>query len=77
MLSVYCQWLTAVLLGLSIVSASADTLSKIEHIVIIYGENRSFDNLYGLFSGANGVQNLNVMMGWSERTGLEAPPVYP
>jgi acid phosphatase len=37
---------------------SADTLSKIEHIVIIYGENRSFDNLYGLFPGANGVQNL-------------------
>src|SRR6266576_1155227 len=27
---------------------------RIEHIVIIYLENRSFDNLYGYFPGANG-----------------------
>ncbi|MBI3452520.1 MAG: acid phosphatase, partial [Rhodospirillales bacterium] len=32
-------------------------LDKIEHIVVIYLENRSFDNLYGLFPGANGVAN--------------------
>ena len=25
----------------------------------------------------NGMQSLNIMMGWDERTGLEAPPVYP
>lgn len=31
------------------------TLRKIDHIVVIYGENRSFDNLYGLFPGANGI----------------------
>ena len=30
-------------------------LSQIETIVIIYAENRSFDNLYGLFPGANGL----------------------
>jgi len=36
----------------------------------------AIDNL-GKGGSANGVQNLNVMMGWSERTGLEAPPVYP
>jgi phospholipase C len=58
MLSFLYKWLAAVLVGLSTVSAAADTLGKIEHIVIIYGENRSFDNLYGLFPGANGVQNL-------------------
>jgi N-acetyl-gamma-glutamyl-phosphate reductase len=34
------------------------------------------DNL-GKGGSANGVQNLNIMMGWDERTGLEAPPVYP
>src|SRR5207244_13636763 len=34
------------------------------------------DNL-GKGGGGSGVQNLNVMCGWSERTGLEAPPVYP
>jgi N-acetyl-gamma-glutamyl-phosphate reductase len=36
----------------------------------------AIDNL-GKGGSANGVQNLNVMLGWSERTGLEAPPVYP
>ncbi|MFZ4801738.1 MAG: acid phosphatase [Chlorobium sp.] len=28
----------------------------IETIVVIYAENRSFDNLYGLFPGANGIE---------------------
>jgi phospholipase C len=48
-----------VLLGADCASAQptdAD-LAKIEHIVIIYAENRSFDNLYGLFPGANGIAN--------------------
>jgi len=31
------------------------SLAKIDHIVVIYGENRSFDNLYGLFPGADGI----------------------
>jgi len=30
-------------------------LQAIEHIVVIYAENRSFDHLYGLFPGANGI----------------------
>ena len=32
-------------------------LENIKTVVVIYGENRSFDNLYGLFPGANGVAN--------------------
>ncbi|MGB7543067.1 MAG: acid phosphatase [Burkholderiales bacterium] len=36
---------------------SREDLAKIEHIVVIYAENRSFDNLYGLFPGANGIAN--------------------
>jgi N-acetyl-gamma-glutamyl-phosphate reductase len=36
----------------------------------------ALDNL-GKGGSANGVQSLNVMLGWPERTGLEAPPVYP
>ncbi|MCI0547075.1 MAG: N-acetyl-gamma-glutamyl-phosphate reductase [Candidatus Rokubacteria bacterium] len=36
----------------------------------------ALDNL-GKGGSANGVQNLNIMMGWDERAGLEAPPVYP
>jgi N-acetyl-gamma-glutamyl-phosphate reductase len=36
----------------------------------------AIDNL-GKGGSANGVQNLNILLGWGERTGLEAPPVYP
>jgi acid phosphatase len=38
-------------------SASEDdsALSQIKHIVVIYQENWSFDSLYGLFPGANGL----------------------
>jgi N-acetyl-gamma-glutamyl-phosphate reductase len=36
----------------------------------------AIDNL-GKGGSANGVQNLNVLFGWNERTGLDAPPVYP
>ena len=56
------QWLS--LIAVAVVSGcaappSADRagLSKIEHILVIYAENRSFDNLYGLFPGANGIAN--------------------
>ena len=34
-------------------------LSRIENIVVIYAENRSFDHLYGLFPGADGVANAS------------------
>ena len=37
-----------------------DTLARIRHIVVIYGENRSFDNLYGLFPGADGVEQAGA-----------------
>jgi N-acetyl-gamma-glutamyl-phosphate reductase len=36
----------------------------------------AIDNL-GKGGSANGIQNLNIMFGWNERTGLSAPPVYP
>jgi len=36
-------------------SRAAHRLEDIEHIIVIYAENRSFDHLYGLFPGANGI----------------------
>jgi acid phosphatase len=33
------------------------SLDRIKNIVVIYAENRGFDNLFGLFPGANGIQN--------------------
>ncbi len=35
--------------------ASAKGLDKVGHIIVIYLENHSFDNLYGLFPGAEGI----------------------
>src|SRR5207248_5074471 len=37
-----------------------DPLGKISNIVVIYAENRSFDHLYGLFPGANGIANATA-----------------
>lgn len=35
--------------------ADSAKLRRIQNIVVIYAENHSFDNLYGLFPGANGI----------------------
>jgi phospholipase C len=35
-------------------------LTKIKTIVVIYGENRSFDHMYGFFPGANGIANATA-----------------
>ncbi|HEY1300060.1 MAG TPA: acid phosphatase, partial [Stellaceae bacterium] len=50
--------LPALLLAAAIAgTAQAAGLDEIHNIVVIYAENRSFDNLYGLFPGANGLAN--------------------
>ncbi|WP_083385914.1 alkaline phosphatase family protein [Methylomonas sp. LWB] len=53
-----CLQITMLATGalLSTVASSAD-LSRIEHILVIYLENRSFDNVFGLFPGADGLSN--------------------
>ena len=35
-------------------------LAKVNHIVVIYEENHSFDNLYGGWEGVNGLANAKV-----------------
>ena len=35
-------------------------LNKINHIVVIYEENHSFDNLYGGWEGVNGLANADA-----------------
>src|SRR5437868_13282901 len=37
-----------------------DQLGKINHIVVIYEENHSFDNLYGGWEGVNGLANADA-----------------
>jgi len=79
--------LIRVLLGAALVTGCAGTSSgdkrgieRIENIVVIYAENRSFDHLYGLFPGAEGIANATA----EQRTQLDhdgrplphLPPVY-
>ena len=33
---------------------------KIDNVVVIYAENRSFDNLYGSFPGVDGLSNATA-----------------
>jgi acid phosphatase len=47
-----------VLAQAAIPARAADGLDKIETIVVLYAENRSFDALYGDFPGANGLAHL-------------------
>ncbi len=55
------QALPALLLAVSGPGSSAAPagLDRVRHIVVLYLENRSFDNLYGLFPSAEGLQNLD------------------
>jgi len=48
----------ALFAGCATPPAQKSGLGKIEHIIVIYAENRSFDHLYGLFPGADGLGNL-------------------
>lgn len=55
-------------------------IDQIETIVVIYAENRSFDNLYGFFPGANGLRHVSrAAYVQRDRDGSvlkELPPVW-
>ena len=55
-------------------------LENIRNIVVIYAENRSFDNLYGFFPGANGLAHISRAQSVQrDRDGSvlkELPPVW-
>jgi len=60
-----CRVGAAALLSLAVTSSacvaqvSDQDLAKIQTVVVIYAENRSFDHLYGHFSGANGIDQAS------------------
>src|ERR1041384_6487382 len=59
---------------------ATEGLARIEHVGVIYAENRSFDHLYGLFPGADGIASATP----EQKTQLDhdshplppLPPVY-
>src|SRR5690349_841082 len=44
-------------------------LSEINHLVVIYQENWSFDSLYGEFPGANGLDNAGASVKQVDKNG--------
>ena len=58
-------------------AAIDDTLGRIQHIVVIYGENRSFDNLYGLFPGAEGIEQAGAQARTQRDRDASVMPVLP
>src|SRR5262245_52580883 len=51
---------TLLVAGWATSASAAQDLSRIQNIVVIYAENRSFDNLYGAFPGANGLSKATA-----------------
>src|SRR5882762_2639140 len=45
---------------LTVSAGSANQIGKINHIVVIYEENHSFDNLYGGWEGVNGLTGADA-----------------
>lgn len=61
------------------IASNHDGLSKIEHIVIIMQENRSFDNYFGTYPGANGIPFANgvpTVCSMDSRTGQCVRPFH-
>ena len=46
---------TALLASAGALAAPPANMAGIDTVVVIYAENHSFDNMYGLFPGANGI----------------------
>jgi acid phosphatase len=59
-------------------AAPGALFSRIDHIVVIYLENHSFDNLYGSFPGANGLSHAGAAASQRDKEGRlydKLPPV--
>src|SRR6516162_1933496 len=56
------------------------SLDRIQNIVIVYSENRSFDVLYGSFPGAHGLNQNNAasftQLDRNDRVLPELPPIW-
>jgi phospholipase C len=52
------------------VAAAPRPIERINHVVVIYQENWSFDGLYGLFPGANGLSNAGQALSQVDKRGL-------
>jgi phospholipase C len=49
---------------------AAGPLDRIEHVIVVYQENWSFDSLYGLFPGADGIANAGAALRQVDKSGI-------
>src|SRR4051812_19430197 len=50
---------------------AAGSLGQVNHLIVIYQENWSFDGLYGKFPGANGLDNAGAAVQQVDKNGKE------
>ena len=58
-------------------AAAATAFDRINHVIVIYQENWSFDGLYGRFPGANGLANAGAAATQVDRAGKPYPALPP
>ena len=56
--------------GLQSLVAAQGSISQINHVIVIYQENWSFDGLYGKFPGANGIANAGDAVKQVDKNGV-------
>ncbi len=59
------------------VSARVVDASRIQHLVVIFSENRSFDHYFGFFPGANGLANAGAATVQTDMQGVPYPQLPP
>jgi phospholipase C len=60
-------------------AGSATGVGRLDHIVVVYLENRSFDNMFGLFPGADGVEQARTAPVQVDKDGkpyATLPPIF-
>ena len=62
------RWILTTALGGTLISlvsgggaAAVDTATPIKHVIILIGENRTFDNIYGMYQPSKGQSVLNLL----------------
>ncbi|WP_051380442.1 acid phosphatase [Bradyrhizobium sp. WSM1743] len=67
--SVIALWCVGIAFTVSEVKAQQAGLDNIQHVIVIYQENWSFDGLYGKFPGADGIANAGERIGQLKKDG--------
>jgi phospholipase C len=56
----FAPLLAVLLAGCAAMASNEAPIDASKTVVVIYAENHSFDNMYGLFPGANGVASATA-----------------